>query len=104
MERLHIVFIIQSLGVGGAEMSLVNLINHSDPHRFRFSIIVFENLLTVVPLIKRSDVVIKHVPKRGKISRQLIGDLMETLNDLQADVVHTHLFIADIWGVKAAKK
>lgn len=99
---VHIVFIIQSLGVGGAEMSLVNLINFSDSKRYRFSIIVIENILTVAPLIKRSDVQIKHVPKRGKVSRHLIRDLARALKEMQADIVHTHLFTADIWGTLAA--
>lgn len=104
MTPLHVVFIIQSLGVGGAEMSLVNLINYSDPKQFRFSIIVIDNLLTVTSLITRPGVVIRQVPKRGKVSRHLVADLALALKEMQADIVHTHLFTADIWGTLAARK
>ena len=101
---MHIVFIIQSLGIGGAELSLVNLINASDPAAFHFSIIVFDKILTVADRIVRKDVTIVHVPKRGKISRHLVGDLKKVLTSLEPDVVHTHLFTADIWGIIAARQ
>ena len=105
MEKpLHIVFIIQSLGLGGAELSLVNLINASDPSAFRFSIIVFDKILTVADRITRRDVTMVQVPKRGKISWHLVRDLKKILVRLRPDVVHTHLFTADIWGIIAARQ
>lgn len=104
MARIHVVFIMQSLGVGGAERSVINVINHSDPERFRFSIIVFDDVRTMAPLIKRSDVVIRHVPRRGKISWHVITDLKLVLQELKADIVHTELYAADVYGAIAAKQ
>ncbi len=101
---LHIVHIIQSLGVGGAEHCVVNIINESDPSQFRFSVILVNDHQPLSKAIKRSGVVVRHVPKHTKSGRQFTADLVSVLTELQADVVHTHLFTADIWGTLAARR
>lgn len=104
MKQIHVVHIIQALGIGGAEQSLVELVNHSDEKLFRFSVIVFTQDLTVAARLRRRGVSIVHVPKRGKISLHLLTDLGDTLKELGADIVHTHLFTADVWGTLAARR
>ena len=103
-KPIHIVHIIPALPFGGAERFLVDLINNSDPAKFKFSIITTreENPLQVE--IKFPNVKVEIVPKRGKISWHLFKDIENKLKILQPDIVHTHLFTGDFWGRVAAKR
>ena len=50
---IRIAFVAQSLGIGGSEKSLVNLINTLPINDFDITIYYFENDLRIVPQIKR---------------------------------------------------
>ncbi len=101
-DKIHVVHIIPSLGFGGAERCVVDIINHSS-EEFRYSIIVFFDKIPLAKEITKKDVTIKVVSKKGKLSLHLIRDIREVLLELQPDVVHTHIFGADMWGRIAAK-
>jgi hypothetical protein len=101
-KNLHIVHIIPWLGFGGAERSVVDLVNHSNP-LIRYTIILFFDHKPFAALITSSNVQIKVVQKRGKLSLGLLFALKKLLKQLQPDVVHTHLFGGDVWGRLAAK-
>lgn len=98
---LHIVHIIPTLRFGGAERFVVDLVSHADPVRFRFTIITFFNdnpLAAQLP----SHVTVRVVNKTNKLGFGLTKKLNQALCELQPDVVHTHLFGADVWGKLAA--
>lgn len=99
----HIVHIIPTLRFGGAEKMVVELANHCDRARWRFSIITFCNDIPLAAQLP-ANVKVYVVPKRGKLSWHLVGDLEKKLRELQPDVVHTHLFGADVWGRLAARR
>ncbi|MBI5728535.1 MAG: glycosyltransferase [Candidatus Magasanikbacteria bacterium] len=101
-QSIHIVHIIPALGFGGAERFVVDLVNNSRPEDYRYSIITFfsDNPLEVA--IRRSGAPVTVVPKHGKISLRLFLDLRHKLSELRPDIVHTHLFGADLWGRVAA--
>lgn len=100
--RIHIVHIIPSLFFGGAERFVVNLVNSSDPKKFRFTIITFFDLNPLAQDLKIGDSKVEIIPKHGVISWSLIQQLKKRLVELQPDVVHTHLFGGDVWGRIAA--
>ncbi len=101
-NNLHIVQIIPTLNFGGAERFVVDLINNCDS-AFQFSLITFFADHPLAKEINRQ-IAIKIVTKRGQISWPLFSDLEAELKKLQPDVVHTHLFGADLWGRVAAKR
>src|SRR3989338_2310563 len=104
MKPLHVVHIIPTLRYGGAERFVVDLINASDPEHVRYSLIVFE---ADGPLEKQIDPEKRHVvvvQKKGQGSLSLFGEIEKVLKDLQADLVHTHLFGGDLWGRVAANR
>ncbi len=103
-QPLHIVHIIPTLRFGGAERFVVDLINASNPEQVRYSVIVFE---AGGPLEQQIDPEKRHVvvaQKTGQVSFSLFGEIKKVLQELQPDIVHTHLFGGDLWGRVAAHR
>lgn len=102
-DCMHIVHIIPTLSFGGAERTVVDIINNAS-EEFHFSVIVFSNDTPLKDQIIRKDVSVICIPKKGQISWHLFGDIAAELKKLQPDVVHTHLFGGDLWGRLAARR
>ncbi len=102
-KKIHVVQIISALNYGGAERLVVDLSNLLVADNFDCSIITFfANTPLTSQLDKRVKVIL--VEKKQKLSFGLIKDLQKTLQNIGADIVHTHLFGADFWGSIVAKK
>lgn len=99
---IHIVHIIPSLTFGGAERFVVDLASHGSAG-FRYSIVVFSN---DIPLAQGlSPAVSVHVVEKKRSHLPVFVDMLATrLRTLKPDIIHTHLFSADLWGRLAAKK
>src|SRR3990167_8202223 len=100
--RKHIVHIIPTLRYGGAERIVVDLVNRMDKKKYRFTIVLFSHDHPLQSELVEADIII--VQKKGKLSLSFIGDLTRTLRRLKPDLVHTHLFGADVWGRLAAHR
>jgi len=101
-NKIRVVHIIPTLAFGGAERFVVDLVNHGDPENFSYTIIV---LKPIWPLREQIvvDCPVELVLKRGKLGWGLIRALRVKLQELNPDIVHTHLFGGDIWGRLAAR-
>ncbi len=102
-KKKHIVQIIPTLSFGGAERVVVDIVNNASPN-YKHTIILFFDNQPLSQQIKNKDVKIIVIKKYGKISLSLFNKLEEKLKELQPDIVHTHLFGADLWGRVAAKR
>lgn len=102
-EQRHIVHIIPTLNIGGAERFVVSLCTHTDTAKFRNTVIT---LWDNAPLAETLPEEVAHISFNigtvGKLQRT--KRLSALLQELQADIVHTHLFSADLWGRLAAKR
>lgn len=101
-EDLHIVHILPSLGFGGAERCVVDIINNSSP-RFRYTVLLLKNHLPLADEITAPQYGLGIVPPVPKINWQLVRELRSQLQQLKPDIIHTHLFGADLWGRLAAR-
>ena len=98
----HIVHIIPTLRFGGAERFVVDVINQADPTKFRFSIITFFNDNPLAAQITNKNTSVIVVSKTNKLGIGLTEKINQKLSELKPDLVHTHLFGADVWGKRAA--
>lgn len=101
-KSIHVVHILPTLGVGGAERWVVDLVNNSSS-QFRYTIIVFFNELTLAKEIFSKHVEVRTVLKTDKFGFGFIRRLQKILQELEPDIVHTHLFAGDFWGRIAAR-
>ncbi len=99
--KKHIVQIIPSLGYGGAERLVVDLINNSDSEKYRFSVIVFFDNNPLKSLIENKAEFIL-VEKKSKFDFGFLNKLEKKLSELKPDLVQGHLFAGDFWGRLAA--
>ena len=99
----HIVQIIPALGYGGAERFVVDLVNHSDSEKYRFTVIVFFDNIPLKALISKKVEVIL-VEKKSKLDFGFLNRLEKKLAELKPDLVHGHLFAGDFWGRLAAHR
>jgi glycosyltransferase involved in cell wall biosynthesis len=97
-----IVHIIDHLGAGGTQKLLVELVKHIDKEKYNISIIILrdENLYSMV--LQKLGVSVHPVSSRK--SSIGIKRLIAILQKEPPDVVHTHLFKANLLGQYAAKK
>lgn len=102
-ERQHIVHIIPTLRFGGAEKIVIDVCNALVQDNQQATIITF---CADVPQKERLDARVNHVvvEKKGKLSLGLVSGIRSVLKEIQPDIVHTHLFGADVWGRIAAKQ
>ncbi len=99
----HIVHIIPALGYGGAERLVIDLINHSDSDKYRFTVVVFFDNLPMKSLLgKKAEVIL--VEKKSKLDFSFLNRLEKKLAELKPDLVHGHLFAGDFWGRLAAHR
>lgn len=103
MSRIHVVHVIPTLTYGGAERSVVDIVNGGDHHHVRYSIFVFKNVTPMASQIHPGAAEVRLIPKRGKLSIGLFFALRAALKNAKPDVVHTHLFGGDVWGRLAAR-
>lgn len=104
MRPLHILHILPTLTIGGAERAVVNLINASDPVRFRYTIAIFFDQRPLLSELKPGRCEVRVLLKNSKLGYEVYGQLVRLMEELKPDVVHTHLFNPDVWGRLAAKR
>lgn len=102
MKQFHIVHILPTLNIGGAERAVVNLIAASDPKRFRYSVIILFNHRPLEKELAARGVTVHLVEKTSLVGWGLRAKIRAKLAELKPDLVHTHLFSPDVWGRLAA--
>ena len=105
MTRIKVVHIITGLNLGGAEMMLYKLATHMDPDRFDVSVISLGNIGPMGERLVAADIPVYALgmdPRIWNVARHLVG-LIRLLRSLNADVVQTWMYHADLIGGLAAR-
>jgi sugar transferase (PEP-CTERM/EpsH1 system associated) len=102
VKRLRIMHVVHSLGVGGLENGLVNLVNRMDPARFEHSICCVGEAGPMVSRITRPDVRVFALGKGKGGDHALSLKLARLLRKERPDIVHTRNWGA-VDGIVAAR-
>lgn len=103
MKSPHVVHIIPTLAIGGAERFVVSLCQHIAASDVRQSIVIlWDDAPLADTLPEEVTLHAVHIDTIAKYRR--IATLSALLQRIEADVVHTHLFSADLWGRLAARR
>ncbi len=96
MKKIKILHVITGLEGGGAARSLVELIRKMDRDRFEISVCSLRPATRLSEEIRKAGIALFH-PRHLK-------DSLSFLRDAEADLIHSHLFHADLIGCLSRKK
>jgi sugar transferase (PEP-CTERM/EpsH1 system associated) len=98
----HILYVLHSLGRGGTENGVVNLLNRMDPQRFRFTIALMEKNRAMLERVERPGVSVVTVRRRWGNDPLYPASLYALFRREKPDLVHTRNFSC-IEGLAAAR-
>lgn len=101
-KNIHVVHIIPRLGFGGAERFVVELVKQVAAQGIRQTVIT---LWDERPLMNELPAEVKCISLNfNTLTRtRRISTMVELFHKLNATIIHTHLFSADVWGRLAAR-
>jgi len=98
-----IVYIITGLQTGGAERVVMELVSRLDRTMFAPQVVwMIERQDDLLAQLRARGVRVTCIPKKTKLGLQMLHNLTAWLKVEKPDIVHTHLFAADVWGTAAA--
>jgi sugar transferase (PEP-CTERM/EpsH1 system associated) len=102
MAPIRILHIVDSLGKGGLENGLVNLIQQMDESRFEHTICAIRYLGANAERLPRDRVRVISLEKQAARSRVHVGALARVIREVKPDIVHSRNWAA-VEGVLAAR-
>jgi sugar transferase (PEP-CTERM/EpsH1 system associated) len=101
-KPLHIVYVLHSLGRGGMENGVVNILNRADPARFRFTVVLLEKERAMLERVERPGVDVITIRRRWGNDPLFPAGIYNLCRRAEPDLVHTRGFSA-IEGLAAAR-
>jgi len=102
-RRLHICHVMMTLGGGGMENGLVNVVNGLDPGRFRSTVVCLHELGPYAERVDGPAVTVTNLGHRKGLAPGLVFRLARVLRRLRPDVVHTRNYGANFYGTLAGR-
>ena len=97
-RRINVLLLVESMEVAGAEQVVLSLAQGLDRTRFRPLVCCLVDEGPLAEVLKRDRVPVFALGKRPGFDVSVVGRLMRVLRDEHIDVVHTHVWNADVWG------
>jgi glycosyltransferase involved in cell wall biosynthesis len=100
----HVMLMIEAVGHGGAERVAEELALHTDPTRFRRSVLVTRPLDRVTgsaeayERLRDSGVEVHLLNRRNTLDRRALQRLVGLLRSRHVDVLHAHMFGSNVWA------
>jgi glycosyltransferase involved in cell wall biosynthesis len=101
-EKIKIVYIINSLALGGAEKLLLDICQNLDKSKYEIYVCTVNGGGPLLKSFQNANVKLKIFEKKSKIGLKVIWQIYKYLKEIKPDIVHTHLFGGDTWGRFAA--
>jgi glycosyltransferase involved in cell wall biosynthesis len=100
---IRVAQVIWSLGLGGAEQVVIRLAQGVDRRRFEPVIVCLDRPGPFAAQAEDGGVEVLALDKRGPLDLRAVVRLARLLRARRVDVVHTHLWGANLWGRLAAR-
>ena len=101
-RRIRVTYVINSLGVGGAERLVCDLARHLDPDRFEAQVLCLYHRGQFAPAVEAAGVPVHVIDVKRRVVPANWGDVWRSLGEARADIVHTHLHEAAWYGLPSA--
>lgn len=95
---ISVCHILPALPAHGAEQLLLDIVRHIDRDRVRLSVCLISDLGPLVKEFEALGIPVAFLPKKSRKDLSVIFRLASFWRKSRFDIVHTHLFTADLWG------
>jgi glycosyltransferase involved in cell wall biosynthesis len=95
-------YVIWSLGLGGAEQVVIRLAAALDRARFTPVVFCLDRPREFAEQARRAGVEVVALDKRGPLDLRVLPHLVRLIDRHRIDLLHTHLWGANLWGRLAA--
>lgn len=97
-RSIRVLQVITSLNRGGAENHLLALMTHADRHAFDFEVAILSGEGELVPAFRDAGIPVHFLGARSRFDPLALRRLTRLLRTGHYDIVHSHLFRADIYA------
>ncbi|MDP3789080.1 MAG: glycosyltransferase, partial [Candidatus Omnitrophota bacterium] len=101
-KKVKILYLIWSLGLGGAERVVINLAKGLDRTKFNPMVCCLNAKGQFACELENAGIAVIALHKRGPFDIGVIGKLVSVIKKHEIDIMNTHLFGANFWGRIAA--
>lgn len=101
-QHINVLYVIWSLGLGGAERVVINLALGLDKNRFKLLVCCLNDKGVFAEELEKAGIEVIPLHKKGKWDITVVGKLAGIIRRKKIDIVHTHLWGANFWGRLAA--
>lgn len=102
VRRLKVLHVIEDLENGGAERVLINLALGLDKKKFEVAVCCLTRKGRMASELEAEGIAVHVMHKRPGLDARLVWRLRSLMRKLQIDIVHCHVFTANLWGRLAA--
>src|SRR5207302_9443509 len=95
---IRVLRLITSLERGGAENRLLALLTHADRQAFEIDTAVLSGEGELVPIFRESGIRVHLLKARSRFDPLALRRLVTLLREGKYDILHSHLFRADIYA------
>jgi len=95
---IRVLQLITSLERGGAENHLLALLTHADRRAFELETAVLSGEGELVPVFRKAGIPVHLLKARNRFDPLALGRLVRLLREGHFDILHSHLFRADIYA------
>lgn len=99
---INVLYVIWSLGLGGAERVVINLALGLDKSRFKPVVCCLNEKGVFAEELEQAGIEVIPLNKRGKWDVTVVGKIAGIIRRNRIDIAHTHLWGANLWGRLAA--
>jgi glycosyltransferase involved in cell wall biosynthesis len=104
VRPIRVLQLITSLDRGGAENHLLALLTHADHEAFENEVAVLVGEGELVPVFREAGIPVHLLHAGSRFDTRALGRLVTLLRDGRFDIVHSHLFRADIYAGLAVRR
>ena len=102
LPQITVLHVIEDLHSGGAERVVIDLASHVNRTQFRPLVCCLRKKGSMAAELETQQIPVFALDKRRKIDLGLLWRLRHLLRTEKVEVVHTHVFTANLWGRLAA--
>ena len=101
MQQIKILYVITSLGLGGAEKLLLSYLEGLDPNKYKFYVCTLRDKPNDLASEISKHAELYNLNVKNRFNPLIVIPLRKLIKRLQPDIIHTHLMQARIYSVIA---